>query len=81
VASFPRYNQDFIRVRYRSRRLMHDQFYSISLDDITSQFLKIVCRDPELDWMLDRVLALFAEEIPTLHGDYLHHDGWRGSVS
>lgn len=39
----------------------------------TKRFLRIVCHDPELDYRLSRLLALFATDMPTTYGDYAHH--------
>lgn len=46
-------------------------------DEITLEFIRVVCVDPELDAAICRLFNLFAMELPWLDNGYSHHDGYR----
>ena len=39
----------------------------------TKRFIQIVAYDPDIDFSLSRLLALFATDLPIMTGDYAHH--------
>jgi hypothetical protein len=43
-------------------------------DKTTSEFIRIVTLDVELDYRLGLILGLFALDPPPMQGDYAHHD-------
>lgn len=46
-------------------------------DETTQAFIRIVTADPDLDYQLGRLLALFGPDLPWLDSGYSHHDGYR----
>lgn len=40
---------------------------------VARHFIWTVCSDPDLDYRLSRLLALFATDMPKTYGDYAHH--------
>lgn len=42
---------------------------------VSRRFIQVVCHDPQMDYDLSRLLALFATPFPKTTGDWAHHDG------